>query len=137
MADVPETVASEAPASPAAAEAEPAAAPMSPAKKLQRHALFAELACLAMQLVCMLDDIDDKVRDDASLLVDMNLTQAEMDRALRFHRKLLDRCRCAQSVAFEEITALVAVGNVGKENVGAEGADEEVTPGEPAVSSQQ
>ena len=59
----------EAPESPeqcAEAQPEEVAVVMSPESKVMRHALFAELGNMAMQLVCILDDMDDKFEDDPS-----------------------------------------------------------------------
>lgn len=96
----------EAPESPeqcAEAQPEEVAVVMSPESKVMRHALFAELGNMAMQLVCILDDMDDKFEDDPSLLVEMNLSREEVNRTLRFLRKLSDKARDAQSAILDEL----------------------------------
>lgn len=94
-------------AEPAEAETQPAAAAMDPMAKVKEHAALVEVATLAMQLVCMLDDLDDKFDESPSLLQKMGVGREEVGRTLRFIRKLCDKARAAQSQVQEELVGRV------------------------------
>ena len=88
----------------AEAEVQPAAAAMEPMAKVKLYGELAEIGALALQLVCIADDLDD---EDPGLLEKMSVSREDVGRTMRFLRKLSDKARAAQSQVQEELVGMV------------------------------
>ena len=91
----------------AEAEVQPAAAAMEPMAKVKLYGELAEIGALALQLVCIADDLDDKFDEDPGLLEKMSVSREDVGRTMRFLRKLSDKARAAQSQVQEELVGMV------------------------------
>ena len=78
-----------------------------PWQKSSSNGELAEIGALALQLVCIADDLDDKFDEDPGLLEKMSVSREDVGRTMRFLRKLSDKARAAQSQVQEELVGMV------------------------------